>query len=79
MTEKGNPVKEEGAGVKAEYDFTSAEEKRERIQQACRAGDLDAIASLALSTDGLLTDDIRQEVCEFSSFFFFQGKPFVGG
>lgn len=45
-------------------DVASVEGKREKIYKACRDKDLDMIASLALSTDGLLEDKIRREVCE---------------
>ena len=41
--------------------------KLARIHTACRNGDLDTIAALALSKDGLLDDDVRKKVCEFSS------------
>ena len=45
-------------------DIASVEDKRGKIYQACREKDLDMVASLALSTDGLLEDKIRREVCE---------------
>jgi len=64
MGERDSLVKDEETGMKVQFDFGSVGEKREKIQQACRDRDLDMIASLALSTDGLLADDIRQEVCE---------------
>jgi len=66
MGEKASAVKDEETEVKVEFGFGSVEEKREKIQQACRDRDLNMIANLALSTDGLLADDIRQEVCELS-------------
>lgn len=62
MGERASLVKDEETEVKVEFDFGSVEEKRDKIQQACRDRDLNMIASLALSTDGLLADDIRQEV-----------------
>lgn len=45
-------------------DIASVEDKREKIYQACRDKDLDVVASLALSADGLLEDQIRREVCK---------------
>lgn len=78
MGEKASLVKDEETKVKVEFYFGSAEEKREKIQQACRHRDLDMIASLALSTDGLLADDIRQEVCELNLHSFFLSLMFYG-
>lgn len=65
MGKKDSLVKEEDPEVKSEFSSISGGEKRAKIRKACLDRDLDTIASLALSTDGLLADDIRQEVCEF--------------
>lgn len=62
---KNNCNVEDGkAELNSGLDIASVEDKREKIYQACRDKDLDTVASLALSTDGLLEDKIRREVCE---------------
>lgn len=70
MGEKNWKVKSEDGAPGAPLSSSDLNEKRGRIQQARREGDLDTVASLALSSDGLLSDDIRQDVCELYCPFF---------
>jgi hypothetical protein len=39
-------------------------EKIQSIRAACQARDRTAVAKLALSCDGLISDEVRQEACE---------------
>ncbi|KAF8461670.1 rab-GTPase-TBC domain-containing protein [Kalaharituber pfeilii] len=53
---------DKGSTVIDPNTLLSPEDKAAKVYQAIRDGDLDTIAAMALSTDGLLSDDIRREV-----------------